>query len=140
MISDNQVKYWFRQQLDSSSTIDMTNDVAYGNRIFDATDKVLWFRERYQVADEGIAGNQEDVKSALIWYDVIGQRGFGDDTIFAAAQEIADIFDAKNRKEQQVDSTTKLDVDVATTGVGSDYEQTEWLLPVRIEFRVYQVS
>jgi len=140
MISDNETKYWFRAQIDASSTIDMSNDVAYENRYFDSSEKALWFRERYQVADEGIAGNQEDVKSALIYYDVIAPHGFGDDTMNAMAEKIADIFDPKDRKEQQLDATTKLDIDVATTGVGSLYEETEYLLPVRIEFRVYQVS
>jgi hypothetical protein len=140
MISDHELQLWFRGELDASSSIDMTNDVAYPNRSFDSSGKALWYAERYQVADEGPAGNEENLKSGLIFYDVFVPRGSGDDTANAAAEAIADIFEPSLRKEQQVDSTTKLDIDVATTAPGFPVEDTEYQIPVRIEFRAYEVT
>lgn len=140
MISNNTIKKWFRQQLDAAG-FDMYNDFAYGNRNFDSGDKVLWYKERFTVVDEATNTNQSSsFKNGLMFYDVVVDRGAGDDTQDSSAEAIADIFDPLNNKEVQIEANLKIDIDEATTGVPTPLEESRFMLPVRMAFRAYQTT
>jgi hypothetical protein len=133
------VKYWFRQQLDDAG-FDTTSDFAWENRNFDSSNKTIWYRERFTVADEGINGNESNVKEALIWYDVMTKAGDGDDQADNSAAAIAELFEPINNKDVEIGAGLKISIDEATTGSPGDFEETEWQTPVRIRFRIYDTD
>jgi hypothetical protein len=138
MISNNTIKYWFRGQLDSAG-FDTTNDFAYGNRNFDSADKAVWYQERFTVVDEATNTNQSSsFKNGLMVYDVIVDRGAGDDTQDTSAEALADVFDPLDNKEVQIEPLLKIDIDEATTGVPVPLGESRFQLPVRMAFRAYQ--
>lgn len=140
MINNNTIRRWFRTAIDTSTDIDITTQIAWVNRDFDSSNLDYWYRERYQVADEGINGNESNLKTGLIYYDLICRRGFGDDTAEDLAEALATVFEPTNRKEQEVESGLKIDIDEATTGVGGSFQETDYLIPIRILFRAYETE
>lgn len=136
MINNNKIKYWARNKLFAAGFD--SSEFAWPNRTFDSSNADIYFIERMNIANETINASESNVKDGLLFYDVVGQKGVGDDILDTSAQAIAQIFDPWNNKEQVIDASTKIDIDVATTGDPGDYEESRYLIPVRIEFRAYE--
>lgn len=136
MINNNKIKYWARNKI-LDAGFDETS-FAWMNQTFDSSNADVWYQERYTVVNETINANESSVKTGLLYYDVIVNKGVGDDTQDDSAAALADLFEPWDNKEQVIDSTTKIDIDVATTGSPSNYETSRRQMPVRIEFRAYE--
>jgi hypothetical protein len=138
MISNRKIRQWFRTQI-NDATIDL-DDFAWENRQFDGSGKELFYQERFAVSTEQVTTNQESAKWGIMWYDVITDKGSGTETSEDAAKAIADIFAPADNKEQEIETGLKIDIDVATTGSRADFDDNRTFLPVRIEFRAYEVT
>jgi hypothetical protein len=138
MISNDKILYWARNKLDAAG-FDTTNDFAFVNRNFDSSDKDIWFRERIAIAAEGQDTNKtSNVKNGLMWYDCVVDRGAGNEESDSSAVAITELFNPQTNKQQTIESGLAINIDEATTGTPVIYEDTKYLTPVRIAFRVYE--
>jgi hypothetical protein len=136
MINNNVIKKWARGKIVAAGFD--SSEFAWPNRNFDASNADIYYKERMAVADEGINASESNVKDGIIWYDVISNRGQGDDELDTSAAALATVFNPWDNKEVSIDSTTRIDIDVATTGTPLPYESTKYMIPVRIEWRAYE--
>jgi len=139
MISNSKIKYWMRNQIYSDGKLDL-NNFAWENNQFDSSGLNVFFQERFTVTSETISTNQENVKNGIMFYDVIVDKGAGTEDQDSSAEILADIFEPANNKDVVIESGLKIDIDEATTGSASDFDANRTMLPVRIEFRAYEVT
>jgi len=139
MISNRTIREWFRNKINDSSDFDMSL-FAWENRQFDSTNDDIYYQERLSVNAESPSTNEESVKSGIMFYDVITNKGSGTELSEDNAEALASIFDPENNKDVQIQSGLKIDIDEATTSSRSDFDDNRSQLPVRLEFRAYEVS
>jgi len=139
MINNNTIKYWFRNQLNDAG-FDTSSDFAFQNRNFDSSNMDLFYQERFVVADEGPDGNKANIKSGIMWYDVIVDRASGTDTMDNSAAALASVFEPEDNKEVEIEPGLRINIDAATTGSPEDFEESRYMEPVRIEFRAYEIT
>jgi len=137
MIADRTIREWARTQIDNDGTLDL-DSFAWENRQFDGSGFDVFFQERYTVTQEEITTSEESAKWGILFYDVIVDKGSGTETQDDNAKILADIFEPANNKEVQIQAGLKIDIDEATTGTRSDFDDNRIMLPVRIEFRAYE--
>jgi len=138
MINNTKILYWARGKLNDAG-FDTSESFAWENRDFDSTDLPIYYRERIAVADENINTNKaSNVKSGLLWYDCIVDRGSGGELTDSSATAITELFNPQDNKQVEIESGLTINIDEATTGVPGPYEETKYLTPVRIAFRVYE--
>jgi len=140
MIDNNIVKYWFRNKLDAAGFDMDTTAVAYENRSFDSSNADMFLRERFVVVEETINSNESDIKSGIMWYDVVVDRAAGTDTMDSSAAALASVFKPDTNKDQVIQSGLKIDIDMATTQDSGPLDKARYMVPVRIEFRVYKAT
>lgn len=138
MIDDSKIKVWARGKI-LGAGFDSTA-FAWVNEEFDSSDLSIFYRERYAVADEGINGVESNIKTGLLFYDVIVNRGSGGDISDSSAHAIAELFEPADNKMVEIESGLSINIDSATTGVQGPYEESKFLTPVTIEFRSFETS
>jgi len=138
MIPNTKILYWARNKLNAAG-FDTSTAFAFENENFDSSDLDIYFRERIAVAVEGQNTNKaSNVKSGLLWYDTIVNMGAGIEESDGSATAITELFNPQTNKQQEIESGLTINIDEATTGTPVPYEETKYLTPVRIAFRVYE--
>jgi len=139
MISDTDIRLWFRGQIDNDGTLDLSK-FAWENRQFDSSGLDPFYQERYQVTQEFISSSEESVKWGIMFYDVIVDKGSGTGQQEEDAKILADIFDPAINKDIVISSGLKINIDSATTGTRTDFGDNRVQLPVSMEFRAYETT